>query len=236
MKRAVLALFALFATLPSAARAQSAPATDARAELLARGAPADVADQVGRLVAQAVAEGLPARTLTDKALEGLAKNAPADRVLAAVADLRNRLAAARVVVIEGGVATPSGMVIMAAEHALARGVPPESVRDLLRSAGRPEAASTGLLVAGLLAAQGLERSAAAQAVERAYRDGRSADEVLELPSLAALMIARGMTIPEVTRRMLAGQPLAVERPDVGRALAAPPNRGSDASTSTPRKP
>jgi len=45
------------------------------------------------------------------------------------------------------------------------------------------------------------------------------------------MIARGMTIPEVTRRMLAGQPLAVERPDVA-PVAAPPSRGTDAATTT----
>jgi hypothetical protein len=154
--------------------------------------------------------------------------------MAAVTNLRERLAAAHTVVLDAGVPSPSGPVITAAEQALARGMSPQSVQDLLRSARQPEAASTGLMVAGLLAAQGLERSAAAQAVERAYRDGHSATEVLELPSLAALMIARGMTIPEVTRRMLAGQPLAVERPDVSRPLAVPPAR--EPSTAEFEKP
>jgi hypothetical protein len=232
VSRALLSVLVMLA-LPAAGAAQEQPASDVRTALLARGAPADLADQVGKVVADAAAQGLPSQTLADKALEGWAKNAPPARVLSAVVDLRQRLATARNVVTEAGVAAPSGSVVAAAEQALARGMSSESIRELVRSAGAAEAASTGLMVAGLLSAQGMERGAAAQAVERAYRDGRSSTEVLELPSLAALMIARGMTIPEVTRRMLTGQALAVEGPDVRPPSAAPPNRDGTTNTSNP---
>jgi len=235
----------LVATLAGGGAAAQEPAalpTDVRLELLARGAPVELANQVQQIVAQAIREGLPTEALADKALEGWAKHAAPDRLVIAVGDLRHRLTAARDAAIEAGLANPPGAVVSAAAQALGRGMTPDDVRTLIRSAGRPDAAATGLMVASSLAAQGIERGAATHAVEQAFKDGYSSSEVLELPSLAASMMARGMTVAEVTHRMLAGNPLAVERPDLtGRAatttnvLAAPP-RSSDQTESSKPKP
>ena len=193
---------------------------DVRSELIARGAPADLADQIQQIVTQAASEGLPTEALSDKALEGWAKHAPADRLLVAVGDLRHRLTAARQSASEAGIQSPPAAVVSAAAQALGRGLTPEDIRTLSRAGARPDAAATGLMVASSLAAQGIERVAATRAVVQAFKDGHTPSEVLELPSLAASMRARGMTLAEVTHRMLAGNPLAVERPDLATAKAA----------------
>jgi len=200
----------------------AAPApTDLRAELLARGAPADLANQIQQIVAQAAHDGLPTEPLADKALEGWAKQYPPERLLIGVGDLRHRLTAAHEAAVEAGLAAPPDAVVSAAAQSLGRGLAPEDVRTLIRAAARPDAAAIGLMVASSLAAQGIERSAAARTVAQAFKDGHSSSEVLELPSLAASMMARGMTLAEVTHRMLAGNALGVERPDVAARGAGP---------------
>ncbi len=225
---------------------EPAPAADARAELLARGAPADLAEEIEAIVVLAVRDGLPTDALVDKALEGWAKRAAPTRIVVAVGDLRHSLLAARDAARDAGLSSPPGNVVSAAAQALGRGMTPDDVRRVIRSAGNADAAATGLMVASSLAAQGIERSAAARTVEQAFKEGHSSSEVLELPSVAASMMARGVTLAEVTRRMLAGNPLAVERPDVaaGHAAdalsgvsAAAPARGDQSTTpSVPKKP
>lgn len=231
----ILLLATLLSVPASLAGQVAASADEMRTALVGRGAPADLVDRVEREINQAAAEGLPTQALLDKALEGLAKGATPERILAAVSSLRHALSMAHGLAVEAGLDPAPADAVTQAAYALGRGMPPESVRALMRASGAAEAAATGLMVASLLTAQGIDRSAAAQAVERAYRDGRSPTEVLELPSLAALMIARGMTVSDVTRRMLAGQPLVVERPDVGAKPpinAAPPQREGTGSTGT----
>lgn len=250
MKAALrILLLATGLSAPGSLAGQVAVTEDVQPALAARGAAPELIARIQQEVTQASQQGLPTQALLDKALEGLAKGAVPDRIVAAVSSLRNALSLAQGVAVEAGLAEPPSDVVTQAAHALVRGMAPESVRDLIRASGRPEAAATGLMVASSLTAQGIDRSAAAQAVERAYRDGRSPTEVLELPSLAALMIARGMTVSDVTRRMLAGQPLAVDadvqgaRPPI---TVAPPQRGegttgsgttgSTGNTGTGKKP
>ncbi|MSR06297.1 MAG: hypothetical protein EXR93_04390 [Gemmatimonadetes bacterium] len=233
----------LVATLAAGALSAQEPAatSDVRGELLARGAPAELANQIQQIAAQAIREGLPVEPLANKALEGWAKHAASDRLVIAVGDLRHRLAAARDAALGAGLSNPASSVVSAAAQALARGMTPDDVRTLIRSAGRTDAAATGLMVASSLAAQGIERGAATHAVGQAFKDGHTPNEVLELPSVAASMMARGMTVAEVTTRMLAGNLLAIDRPELtGRAatttpvMAAPPHSSDESGTLKPK--
>src|SRR5437867_9569842 len=107
------------------AQAQTPPAAvDVRAELMARGAPAELASRIQQVVAQAVHDGLPTEPLADKALEGWAKQAPPERLLIAVDDLRHRLTAAREAAVEAGLTAPSGTLVSSAAQALSRGLTP----------------------------------------------------------------------------------------------------------------
>ena len=240
MTKTLRAWFVLLVAAGVAGAQETGPAsTDARLELLSRGAPEALATQIQQILVQAQQEGLPTEPLVDKALEGWAKHAPADRLVIAVGDLRHRLTAARQAAVETGMTDPPSSVVAAAAQALGRGMTPDDVRLLIRTAGKGDAATTGLMVASSLAAQGIDRAAAAHAVEQAFKDGHSATEVLELPSLAASMMARGMTVAEVTNRMLAGKPLGVERPDLaGRAAttATPVMTAPPREVEPPKKP
>lgn len=235
--RVVLAAAALGVGTADAQNTGSGP-TDVRLLLIERGAPPELAGQIQQIVSQAASEGLPTAPLADKALEGWAKHAPPDRLVIAVGDLRHRLAAARQAATEAQLEKPPAEVVSAAAQALGRGMTPEDVRTLIRAARKADAAATGLMVASSLAAQGIGRAAATSAVEQAFKEGHSSSEVLELPSLAASMMARGMTLAEVTHRMLAGNPLAVERPDLltGRAADGPPIMAVPTAEPPPRKP
>lgn len=182
--------------------------------LVQRGAAPEFARQVVRVVAEARSAGLPVEPITDKAFEGLAKGYPAGRILPVVQQLADRLRAGRAVAVAAGVTRPPKGVVTAAAEALGRGIERSNIIELLRAAPAADARSIGLTVAASLVAQGIAPRDAARAVEAAYHDGRSARDLLELPSVTSSWLAEGVTLPEVVRRIHEGQ-----------ALPFPPGRG-----------
>ncbi len=215
--RAVLVALVL---LPSAVGAQD----DVRAELIARGAPTDLADRVAAIVGAAAAEGLPTEPIATKALEGWAKRArvPPDRVLTVLERLAGELRTGREVTVAAGV-DPAPAVVAAAAEALGRGVPAADVQAVIRAAPSPEGAATGLTVAASLTAQGLDAHAATEAVREAYIAGRRAQDILEFPSVVAGLVAGGVPMSDVARRILegAGLPLPAN-PGAGVGKGRPP--------------
>jgi hypothetical protein len=198
---ALLSVLAL--TVVSGARAQQ---HEVRTMLIARGAPAEFADQVMTIVDQAEANHLPTEPLVSKALEGWAKRGrvPADRVLSVMTQLRTRLQVGRELAMGAGLEPPPGAVVAAAAGALGRGMRREDVTEIIESAPAPDAAATGLTVASALAAQGLERAAAVRAVGDAFRGGRTLEEVLEFPSVVTGLRAHGEPMAGIARRILEG--------------------------------
>jgi hypothetical protein len=203
---ALLSGLALF--FASGLRAQQ---HEVRTMLIARGAPAEFADQVTTIVEQAEASQLPTEPLVSKALEGWAKRGrvPADRVIVVMTQLQGRLRVGHELALGAGMESPPGAVVAAAAGALGRGVRREDVLEIIDVAPAPEAAATGLTVASALAAQGLERAAAVRAVGDAYRSGRSPEEVLEFPSVVTDLRARGEPMAGIARRILEGGGLPV---------------------------
>jgi len=181
--------------------------TDLRQRLVDRGAAPEFAQQVAQVVAGARTSGLPVEPLTDKAFEGLAKGYTAERILPVVQLLADRLRAGRTAAVSAGLTQPSGRIVAAAAEALGRGMERTEVVDVLRAAPGPDAASVGLTVAASLVAQGIASRDATRAVATAYREGRSAQELLELPSVTSSWFAEGVTLPEVVKRIHEGQAL-----------------------------
>jgi len=172
--------------------------------LVARGATAEFAARVEALVLASERAGLPGEPIENKAIEGLAKRAPLERILPVLEQLRNRLRQGLAETEAAGLSPAPGLVVAAAAEALGRGMEPAEVRELIRSAPTPDAAAAGLSVAATLAAQGLDHRAAARAVHDAYRQGPSADQLYELPSVVADMAAHGMGMADVARRIMEG--------------------------------
>ncbi len=207
-----------------------------REQLMARGAPAEFADQVAAIVASAESEALPTDPLVSKALEGWAKRdrVPAQRVVMVMNQLQAQLRVGREVALGAGFDPPPGAVVAAAAGALGRGMNRQDVLDIIQSAPAPEAAATGLTVAAALAAQGLERAAAVKVVRDALRGGRSSEEVLEFPSAVTGLRARGEPMSEVARRILEGGGLPMPSQGMGaqtgRPSGVPPEHAGSSSS------
>lgn len=220
MKRTVLLLSALLLGAPEL-DAQDGAAV-AR-ELESRGATPEFAARVRDVVERASTLGLPVEPVAGKAYEGWAKRTriPPDRVLAALDQLVGDLERARALATEAGMANPPGPVVAAAAASLGRGMTPEDVRSVIGAARGPEQAAAGLEVAGSLAAQGLEHSAAVRAVTDAMARGQGAGSILELPSAVTGLRGRGVPMSDIARSILEGR--GIELP--GAAGGAGPASG-----------
>jgi hypothetical protein len=208
-------------------RTAAAQAPDVRAELAARGAPPAFVDRAGATIDAARAQGLPPGPLVDKVLEGWAKHVPTPRVFAVLEQVRARLVEGRAAAVRGGMPDPPAAVVVGAADALGRGMSPDDVRTLVASAASAPQAAAGLTVAASLCAQGLDRAAAMRAVQESYRGHATADELFELPSAVAEMTGRGISMPDIARRIMqgGGLPPVMGGPGGGRPGSVPPGRG-----------
>lgn len=177
-----------------------------RAQLVARGLPADLALAIDSIAVRAQADGLPANPLADKAIEGWAKHVPAARIVAAVRVFAGRMGEARAAVRGAGVMTPDGALIAAATEAIGTGITAPSIGTVVRAAPQPQLAAPALTVAAALRAQGFSSDQAVTVVAEAMRGGRSVSQILDIPSVARAMQAQGMTPTEAGRRILQGAP------------------------------
>jgi hypothetical protein len=108
----------------------------------AQGLPAESARQLLRPVAQASEQGLPADSVADKVLEGLAKRVAPDRIVRAADEVRARLETAQAALSAAGVAVPAlGRRLALDRLALAvQASDPQSVLELSREAKGASAA------------------------------------------------------------------------------------------------
>jgi hypothetical protein len=172
--------------------------------LTARGVPASLAHRVASIAADAKARGVPDGPLADKAIEGWAKQVPADRIVAAVTRFAEQMVTARSAVRGAGVDAPSGAVIAAAAEAMRSGMRAEQVRSVVQAATVAEIAAPGLSVAAALSAQGLGGDQAVKIVVSAMHNHQSMSELLDLPSVARAMHDQGMSPGDIEHRILDG--------------------------------
>lgn len=190
----------LLLTLAVEVRAQ-----DVRARLETRGLPAGLVDQVSAIAAEATSQGLPTAPLADKAIEGFAKQVPAERIVAVVRQYGARMIEARGAVQSAGVAQPEGRLIAAATDAMGRGFAAGEIGRVVRAAVNPQIATPGLTVAAALAAQGMPTTIAADVVAQAIQGGSTPAQILDLPSVARSMQSDGMSPENAGRAMLRGE-------------------------------
>ncbi len=86
--------------------------------------------ELATAVDQARGEGLPTEPLVDKALEGIAKHVPPERIIAVVRSLHTQLMEARAVLATNAATPPQPDAIAGVADALRRGVPEAALRDL----------------------------------------------------------------------------------------------------------
>ena len=186
---------------PAVAAAQG---VSVETRLETRGVPAGLARQVAAIAADAASRGVPEGPLADKAIEGWAKQVPAERIVEAVRRFADQMSSARDAVREAGVAAPSGAVIAAAAEAMRSGMRPEQVRSVVQAAAAADVAAPGLSVAAALSAQGLGGDQAGKIVVGAMHSHQSMAVLLDLPSVARAMQDQGLSASDIEHRMLNG--------------------------------
>jgi len=184
--------------------AQETPRSRAQATL-----PAEVFAQVEAAARAAEADGIPGDILFNKALEGMAKHAPPDRLAPAVQAYAGRLREARAAFG----ADAQAALLVAGADALQRGVGTELLRGLGQSRERSPMAClvlADLVETGIgneralsLVREALQRRAREQQMldmpaqlRRLMRQGRSAEDAVEQVR-RGLMRGRGGGVPPV---------------------------------------
>jgi hypothetical protein len=158
---------------------------------LAGRVPAAALPAIDSIIATAVAESLPTEPLVQKALEGGAKNVPADRLVNGVRRGLLQLRAARAIVARAvpGQTPPEGHVA-AVSAALARGLPAPIVERLLTVAPN-EAPGPALHAAADLIAHRFDPDSAADLLVDAHNKGLRDGRLLDVAVAADHELQRG---------------------------------------------
>jgi hypothetical protein len=214
--RAVIVAVALACVAPSPARSGAPP--EAVVAQLAQKMPEASAREIGRVLADARAKGLPTGPIEATAREGVARGVAPDRIVAAVHAKEAALASARQALGVGS--TEADLV--AGATALGAGIAADSLAKL-RSL-RPGSAVVPLVVMSDLVARGAPGTVASSAVLRAARAGVRDPELLRLRERIAGDIGSGATPVDAI--------LLRTRSFIPTTATEPPSRG----TPTPPKP
>ena len=148
---------------------------------------------INAAIARAVQDSLPTEPLVEKALEGGAKGAPADRIVAAVNAEADHLRNARDVLRGAGAPAPySARELESVSVALARGVPGAVVTRVV-SAVRDTSPGFALHAVADLAAHGFAADSSADLIIAAAGAGMADHRLLDVAAAAERDVQRGST-------------------------------------------
>ena len=180
---------------------------------------ASVIAAVSALADSAAARGLPIDPLVEKAIEGGAKAAPSERIVAAVQAVFARLGRAQQALQAATNQPTTPDVIAAGAFALSAGLQDSDVRNVARACGAHCSPAAALRVAGTLAALGVPPAATVELVRETLRAGGRDRDVVALPVRVEAQVARGATPAQaaagLARAAAAGAPGHPKSPDQG---------------------
>ncbi len=188
-----LATLGVTAALHIAALGVTATAQQPVATQLAGRVPAAVVAAVSALADSATARGLPVGPLVEKAIEGGAKAAAPERIVAAVQAVLARLGHAQGALQAAGVGTPAPDAIEAGGFALSAGLKDGNVQDVAVACGTRYSAAAALRVAGTLSALGVSPAETVELVRQTLRSGAKERDLLALPGRLQAQLAQGAT-------------------------------------------
>lgn len=180
--------------LPLSLLSLQQPAQRGIAQRLAGRVSPEVATLVEQLGTAALGRGLPVDPLIQKAIEGHAKSIPDDRVATAVRLVGMQLDSAAAALREGGNDSgPDTLEIAAGAFAISAGLSRSDISTLARVGASPAALTVGLRVSGTLAALGVPPAENIALVSVSLRSGKSAADLLLLPTRVQSDVATGKT-------------------------------------------
>jgi len=189
----VLNLLAALGVLLAPLGVTAATAQQPVATQLAGRVPATVVVAVSALADSAATRGLPVEPLVEKAIEGGAKAATPERIVAAVQAVLARLGRAQGALQAAGVATPAPDAIEAGGFALSAGLEVGNVQAVALACGTRYSAAVALRVAGTLSALGVPPAQTVELVKQTLRSGAQERDLLALPGRVEAQVAQGAT-------------------------------------------
>jgi hypothetical protein len=162
--------------------------------------PEAAVQQIEAQIAQAREQGLPVEPLLDKAVEGIAKQVPGDRIVGAVGSLAVELGQARALLADG---EPPAADVSAVADALRRGVPESAVQRIAGSAGEDEPVALAVHTLGDLMDRGVPVDQAVTVLEVWRARGAQVGELRQLPAAVERLIRQGV-LPEQAAAAVAG--------------------------------
>jgi len=152
--------------------------------------PAGAVNRIREMSRELAEAGIPPQLIRRKALEGVAKGVPPDRIVTAVEAYSGRLQEAN------GLLGPdqNGASLAAAAEAVRRGVPPEAIRGLAREQGGRQGAGSlavPLLVLGDLTEAGVPTDQALEAVQEAMRRGSPEQAMMNFSAAVRRRVRQG---------------------------------------------
>ena len=152
--------------------------------------PEGAANRIREMSRELAEAGIPPQLIRRKALEGVAKGVPPDRIVTALEAYSRRLQEAQ------GLLGPdrNGASLAAAAEAVRRGVPPEAIRGLAREQGGRQGAGSlavPLLVLGDLTEAGVPTDQALEAVQEAMRRGSPEQGMMNFSAAVRRRVRQG---------------------------------------------
>ena len=199
--RGALRLGAIIALAATAVPAAAQQSPDQRLDRIRGSLPAAAVERIEASLDAAQRQGLPVEPLLDKAVEGITKGVPGDRIAAAIGTLARELGRANALLGNG--VRPAPADVSAVADALRRGVPETSVRQLAGHAREGEPVALAVHTLGDLIDRGVPAEHALTMLD-AWRDrGGQADELRELPAAVERLMRQGV-LPEQAAAAVSG--------------------------------
>jgi len=218
MRHLILTLTIFLATSAGPLWAQEA-ARDRARELL----PAQVFESVDALAIQVAQEGIPSEPLYNKALEGMAKRVPPDRLLPAITRYAGQLRQARGAFGHTG----TGPLLVAGADALQRGVELEVLRRLGQGEGEgPGPSPMAVLVLADLVEAGVPADRALGVLREAMRMRTQEQQMLGISARVRQLMRQGQSPQDAAEQVRR----SLQRGRGGGGVGPPVPPGSEPST------
>lgn len=147
--------------------------------------PADVAQQVLAIIAEARSRGLPAQALENRALKFAANGVDPKKIGKSIADQEDRMEKSKSVLEDARGRKPDNDEVEAAAEALAKGLDGSAVSELAKSAPSGRSLAVPLFVIGSLVDRGLPSDEALQRVLDRLKARASDADLQKLPAEVA---------------------------------------------------
>jgi hypothetical protein len=185
MRFRILVVMALLAASGGPLMAQETARDRAREAL-----PAQVFESLDALATQAANEGIPSEPLFNKALEGIAKRVPSDRLLPAITRYAGQLRQAREAFGDAG----TGPLLVAGADALQRGVEVEVLQRLgQREGDSPGPSPMAVLVLADLVEAGVPAERALGVLREAMRMRTAEQQMLGITAQVRQLMRQGQS-------------------------------------------